>query len=117
MWKDFPVITPRSPEAAEAAHCAGAQGMFWDYHDYLYENAEGDLRTDSLKEYATAIGLDEAAFSTCLNAGQTSDKVRENLQQARGLHLRGTPSFTVNGEILPGPPSFQQLQQLILAAL
>ncbi len=116
VWKDYPVITPQSPEAAEAAQCASAQGKFWEYHDYVYDS-EGGLRIDDLKRYAAAVGLDQTAFSECLDGGQTKGKVQENLQDGRRLRVRGTPSFTVNGELLPGPPSFQQLEQLILAEL
>ena len=36
LWRDFPVITPQSPKAAEAGQCAYDQGKFWDYHDLLY---------------------------------------------------------------------------------
>ena len=112
VWRDFPVITPDSPAAAEAAQCAGAQDQFWAYHDHVYE-AGGSLNTSSLKGYAEEIGLDMAAFDACLDSGQMTAKVRDNEQKARALGLRGTPSFTVNGEVLPGPPTFAFLATLI----
>lgn len=112
VWRDFPVITPDSPAAAEAAQCAGAQDQFWAYHDYVYE-AGGSLNNSSLKGYAEEIGLDMDAFNACLDGGQMTAKVRDNEQKARSLGLRGTPSFTVNGEVLPGPPTFAYLATLI----
>ncbi|RME83236.1 MAG: hypothetical protein D6775_08710 [Caldilineae bacterium] len=119
VWKDFPVITPNSTRAAEAGQCAAAQGRFWPYHDYVYDTLADwrELKPDNLVSYATAVGLDEAAFRACLEGGHTSAKVRENLQSARRLNLRGTPSFVFNGEVLTGPPSYQVLESLILAAL
>ena len=112
VWRDFPVITANSPKAAEAAQCAGAQGQFWAYHDYLYEQG-GDLSAKSLKRYASDVGLDTVAFDVCLDEGQMADKVRDNENQARSLGLRGTPGFTVNGQLLPAPPSYEQLAVLI----
>jgi len=112
VWRDFPVITPDSPKAAEAAQCAGAQDRFWDYHDYIYEEGS-NLRASSLKGYATAIGLDETAFNTCLDQGWMAGKVQANEQAARRLGLRGTPGFTVNGQTLPAPPSYEQLVALV----
>lgn len=112
VWRDFPVITPDSPKAAQAAQCAGAQGQFWDYHDYVYEEG-GSLKTSALKSYATAIGLDENEFNTCLDQGQMANKVQANEQAARRLGLRGTPGFSVNGQPLPAPPSYDQLAALI----
>lgn len=112
VWRDFPVITPDSPAAAEAAQCAGAQDQFWAYHDHVYD-AGGSLNNSSLKGYAEEIGLDTETFNACLDGGQMTAKVRDNEQKARALGLRGTPSFTVNGEVLPGPPTFEYLATLI----
>ncbi len=41
VWKDFPVIAPLSPQAAEAGQCAAAQGKFWEFHDTAYEGYAG----------------------------------------------------------------------------
>jgi protein-disulfide isomerase len=112
VWKDFPVITPQSPKAAEAGQCAAAQGKFWAFHDYVYENFAG-LEVSTLKQYASAAGLDRDAFDQCLDSGQMVRKVRANEQEARRLGLRGTPGFTINGKPLPAPPGFEQLALLI----
>ena len=57
VWRDFPVITARSPKAAEAAQCAYVQDNFWEYHDLLYESAVSPGTSD-LKRYASNPGLD-----------------------------------------------------------
>ena len=36
VWRDYPIITAQSPQAAEAGQCAFDQGKFWQYHDLLY---------------------------------------------------------------------------------
>ena len=36
IYRDWPFLGAESYQAAEAARCAGDQGKFWDYHDYLY---------------------------------------------------------------------------------
>ncbi len=112
VWKDFPVITPLSPRAAEAGHCAAAQGKFWEFHDLVYEQFAG-LELNALQGYAAQIGLDLAAFNQCLEQGQMRQKVLANDQEARRLGLRGTPGFAINGRPLPAPPSFEQLATLI----
>lgn len=116
VWKDFPVITVQSPKAAQAGHCAAAQGQFWAYHDYLYERP-GNLAEDGLKQAAFAVGLERAAFDRCLDDGQMARKVQRNEQEARRLGFRGTPGFTVNGKALAAPPSYDQLATLIQQAL
>lgn len=39
VYKDFPLpMHPLAAKAAEAARCAGAQGKFWEFHDYLFQS-------------------------------------------------------------------------------
>ena len=42
IWKDFPLtdIHPQALTAAEAAHCAGEQGQYWQYHDRLFASQQ-----------------------------------------------------------------------------
>lgn len=114
-WRDFPVITPLSPRAAEAAQCAQDQGRFWDYHDLLY--ATGAIDPASLKRAAATLGLDGTSFDACLDSGQHRATVQHDLDEGRELRLRGTPSFTINGELLTGPPSYETLRTLIERAV
>lgn len=115
-WRDFPVITAQSPKAAEAAQCAHDQNNFWAYHDLLYERAH-KIAVSNLKEYASEVGLDTQAFNTCLDSNQHQATVQYDLDAARDLQLRGTPSFVVDGKVLTGPPSYQMLESLIQTAL
>lgn len=112
VWKDFPVITPQSPQAAEAGQCAAAQGKFWEFHNLVYEQFAG-LEPDALQSYAARVGLDLATFTQCLEQNVMRPKVQANEQEARRLGLRGTPGFAINGQPLPAPPSYDQLAALI----
>ena len=112
VWRDFPVITVDSPMAAEAGFCAHDQGRFWEYHDVLYQNAPA-LKADNLKQYAAELGLDTQIFNQCLDSGQHTTTVENELQEALSFGFRGAPSFLVNGQRLIGPPSFEQLSVII----
>jgi protein-disulfide isomerase len=112
VWRDFPIITAQSPKAAEAGQCALDQGKFWEYHDYLYEQARS-LNVSDLKAYAREIGLDEKQFDRCLDSGQNRAKVESDLQKAYRLGFPGTPGFVVNEQKLPGPPMYATLKGII----
>ncbi|HZD58333.1 MAG TPA: DsbA family protein [Anaerolineales bacterium] len=116
VWRDFPIITAQSPKAAEAAQCAYDQGKFWQYHDLLYDRAPA-LSVDDLKAYAAEIGLDTVQFNQCLDSGQHRETVRHDWDEALALHLRGTPSFLINDQLVAGPPTFEYLQQMINSIL
>jgi len=42
VYRDFAFLGKESLKAAEAARCAGDQGKFWEYHDYLYNHQNGE---------------------------------------------------------------------------
>ena len=60
VFRDFVLNGPDSEFAALASHCAEDQGMFWEYHDALYENWGGErtgwITNDSLLALADGFG-------------------------------------------------------------
>ena len=42
VYRDFAFLGEESFRSAEAARCAGDQGKFWEYHDYLFEHQSGE---------------------------------------------------------------------------
>ena len=112
IWRDFPVITPQSPKAAEAGQCAYDQGKFWEYHDYLYAHA-GDLSVAGLKAAADAIGLKTDTFGQCLDSGKYQALVVRSIQDGMAHQILGTPTFFINGRQVSGVPGFDYLVSII----
>jgi len=112
VWRDYPIITAQSPQAAQAGQCAFDQGKFWQYHDLLYAKAPA-LSVNDLKSYAAQIGLNTTQFNQCLDSGQDKAKVNQSMAEARGYGFIGTPSFIVNGQKVIGPASFNQFKSVI----
>lgn len=97
--------------AARAAHCAGEQDLFWQFHDALF--ASGDRSRESLDQIAAELGLGKERFQTCLGSEQSRTAVVKDIETARSLRIDGTPSFMVNGKLLKGALSFADFQELI----
>lgn len=89
---DFPLesIHRSAFKAAEAAHCAGDQGKYWEMHDRLFTHQR---QLEPWLPHAKAIGLDVAAFETCLNSEKYAASVRQDMQEGRKGGATGTPSF------------------------
>jgi protein-disulfide isomerase len=106
VWHDFTWIGRESQQAAQAARCAGREGKFWEYHDYLYHHQRGENQGQfspaNLKRFAGEVGLDAAAFDACLDKGEDLPAIREDLGVARSKNLLGTPGFVINGQTLYG---------------
>ncbi len=111
VWRDFPVITPLSPKAAEAGWCAQDQGKFWEFHDLVYEKFQIDAA--SLKADAAQLGLDTGRFNQCLDSGQHTTDVNRQWEDAKAHGFLATPSFLINGKPALGPIPFDQLVSLI----
>ena len=107
---------PFAQKAAEAAECAYDQRKFWEYHDALFRNIQA-LDPDSLKAYASALGLDTEAFDTCLDSGAKAQQVLDDIRDGQSYGVSGTPSFFINGQRLVGARPFASFKTLIDAAL
>ena len=114
VWKDFPLtsIHPDAVKASEAAHCAGDQGKYWEYHDILFANQRA-LQVGQLKKYAADLQLNAATFDRCLDSGTHSARVQSGLREATQLGLSSTPSIFINGRLVMGAQPFEAFQSVI----
>ncbi len=122
-YKYFP-LRQVTAVAALAAECASMQDKFWPYHRALFiAQAEAGEKTGpplaeafgaaSLKKMAAEIGLDTAAFDTCLVSDAAVDAVQADLKKANDLVLPGTPSFVINGQVTPAPEDYAGWKKLL----
>jgi len=117
VHKDFPLPSHKGAvPAAEAARCAAAQGVFWEYHDLLYL-AVPDFSREDLVRYAGRLSLDRDTFTVCLEARQFRKHVETDVAEARALGVRATPTFLVNGAVLVGAQPLEAFREAIRAAL
>lgn len=105
--------------AGQAAYCAGDQNAFWAMHDTIFANYSGTGYTPSqLVNFARALDLDTNKFSDCLTDGKYAEAVLADFQKGFDLGITGTPSLTLNDEVIfKGNPTFAELQAVIEAAL
>lgn len=108
--------------AARAARCAADQGKFWEMHDILFARQqewsyERNPPVDRFLEYATAAGLDAAAFGACLSSDQHADVVSANRMLGDNLGVRGTPTVYVNGRVLDLWNSYDALKAMVQSEL
>jgi len=118
VFRQFPLarIHPYAEKAAEASECAAEQGKFWEAVDRLYAG-QNDLSEQALARYGRDIGLDEKRFHECLSSGETASRVRRDVEDARALGVRFTPTFFIGRRMVEGPMQFGEFAQLIDQAL
>lgn len=100
-------IGSESAGSAEAAYCAGDQGKFWEMHDIIFTNQQGEnagaFVDRRLIAFAENLGLDMNTFKSCFNGGNYKDLIAQDAKDGLAAGVKATPSFvmsyTVNGEI------------------
>jgi len=99
VFKDFPLNGPDSVLAAEATYCAEDQGMYWEYHDVLYNNWAGErtewITRSSLTEFAQQLDLDLEKFNNCIDSHIYKDRVLGLEQYGKDIGIDATPTFLI----------------------
>lgn len=117
VFRNFAFIGQESTWAAEAAECAGDQGKFWQYHDYLYshqgEENKGAFSKENLKSFAKDLGLNTNQFNSCLDSDKYASKVQDDYNDGQTLGINSTPTFFINGEKQVGVLSYNDFKNLI----
>ena len=136
----LPFHEPAASKEALAANCARDQGgdeKYFLYHDEIFartaSNAEG-MKTADYAAAATKIGLNVAAFNSCLSTDKFKDEVAKDLADVTALSQKlaekypqtfqgiGTPTFiigktdssgTFTGQVVSGAQPFASFQQVI----
>jgi protein-disulfide isomerase len=105
VFRDYPFLGPESITAAEAARCAGDQGKFWDYENYLFAHQGGENKgafsNPNLESFAKTLGLDATTFNKCLESGKYAQAVADSKTEGDAAGVTGTPKgfILVNGKI------------------
>lgn len=121
VYQDYAFLGEESQLAAEAAKCAGEQGKFWEYHDYLFTHQQGEnegaFTASRLKAHARAVQLRTPAFNTCLDSGKYRSAVEAETASGRSVGVTGTPTIIINGRVLVGALPYSEFKKVIDAAL
>ncbi|HJX46032.1 MAG TPA: thioredoxin domain-containing protein [Patescibacteria group bacterium] len=122
VFRHFPLPTHKnSIPGAKAAEAAGVQGKFWKMHDLLYLKQsdwtdEGNPK-DKFVEYAKSLGLDEERFKTDFDSKEIKDRINSDASEALRLRINSTPTFFLNGKILPQINGYEDFKKIIENAL
>jgi protein-disulfide isomerase len=115
VFRDFPVLSPASDEAAMAALSAAQQGRYQKFHDAMFETP-GKVTHERTVAIVRTAGLDEMKTAKDLNSPALKAEIKKNLDLGRALGLTGTPSYVVGNQILSGAVGIDELKSAVAAA-
>jgi protein-disulfide isomerase len=128
IYRHFPFLDDQSAgnesdQSANASMCAAEQDRFWDYHDILFANWNGEnqgaFNDRRLIAFAETLDLDMNQFEDCFSENRYKTEIDSDFTNGRQLNVTGTPTVFVNEEVVtPGfVPSFEDMQSAIDAEL
>ena len=117
IYRDFAFLGQESFWAANAARCAGDQGKFWQYHDYLYGNQQGEnqgaFSKANLKNFAASLSLDKEKFNACLDSNKYDEAVKKDSKAGADAGVQGTPGVFINDRLYVGALPTATFTQII----
>lgn len=132
VFRHFPIpqLHSKAPKEAEATECAaelGGNDAFWKFVDRIFAITPSNDGLDpaELPKIASAIGLNQKKFETCLASGKYASTVQDDerdAQSAGSYQSRlGTPfSVIISGDQkipVPGAVPASQLKQMLDAVV
>lgn len=115
IYRDFPVLSPASEEAAMAALSAAQQGRYERFHNAMFENP-GKVAHERTVAMVRTAGLDEMRTAKDLESPALKAEIKKNLELGRALGLTGTPSYVVGDTILSGAVGYDALKEAVAKA-
>jgi protein-disulfide isomerase len=116
VWRNLPLAFHQSARPAAAAAMEafeqGGDAMFWRYHALLFDNRQALSRAD-LEQYATRVGMNVADLGRALDDDEHEARLRTDEEVAQRVGARGTPTFFVNGRVIPGAQPFERFDELV----
>jgi protein-disulfide isomerase len=120
-YNDFIIFGEESLNAAVAMRVAEEMdGKFWDFQNILFHNQagvdDGSFSRPRLADMAEMIGLDREEFLQLMDEPRFSEAVAASRADGALRGVSSTPSVFVNGELISGVPTWEDLEAAIEAA-
>jgi protein-disulfide isomerase len=117
VWKNLPLpFHEHARPAAEAAmgvFALAGSDAFWKFYHSAFDGA-GRLEEGNFERWAKDAGVaDIAAWRSGMESHTWAKAVEADLSDAQVLGVDGTPTFFVNGVLVVGQQSFEELKGLI----
>lgn len=110
VFKELPILSKGSEEAARVALAARMQGKYWEVHRALL-SARGQANEASALKLAEELGLDMEQLKADMDSDEVKAEIAQSEDLAKKMGVNGTPHFLVGDRSVPGAPEnlYEQL--------
>ncbi len=115
IFKELPILSKGSEEAARVALAARLQGKYWEVHRALLE-AKGQVNEAVSLKIAEKAGLDLVKLKKDMGGAEVTGEIERVRALAQKMGINGTPHFLIGDKSIPGAPDDLFDQISVLAA-
>lgn len=117
VYRHYPLVRVHAHAqlAAEAVEAAGAQNLFWPFHDALVAVHDA-LSPERITAVADDLGLDLEHFREQLDTHVFADRVQADYRSGVQSGVDATPALFINGARYPGRLRLDPLREAVLSA-
>jgi protein-disulfide isomerase len=111
VYRELPILSQSSRDAALWALAAARQGKHKAFHDALF--AAGPANETNIAAAARQAGLDIAAARAFAASSQANQEIERNLAFMQQIGFNGTPTFIIGDQILEGALGYDALKRAV----
>ena len=114
--KEFPILSEESVTAARFAiatlQVAGPEA-YAKVNAGFYESFRGEITPDTLRAFATDLGIDPAPVLARMDAPEVTQVIEDNHALAQRLQISGTPTFVMGRQMIRGYVPLAAMQSVV----
>jgi protein-disulfide isomerase len=111
VFKELPILSKGSEQAAHVALAAKKQGKYWELHKAMLA-AKGHMDEAAALRVAEKLGLDMDKLKADMASPEVKAEIKRDEDLAKKMGVNGTPHFLIGDRAIPGAPDdlYQQLE-------
>jgi len=114
VYREMPILTPVSREAARVALLAARKGNYMAFHNAAF--VAPHLTHEAVLAAAQGAGIDAASAEAAIASKSEDGEIDSNLTLFQEMQGTGTPTFVIGNQIVVGAVGYDGLKQAIAKA-
>ncbi|MEW6575442.1 MAG: DsbA family protein [Pseudomonadota bacterium] len=111
VYRELPILSPTSRDAARWALAAAKQGKHKAFHDAMF--AAGPANEQTITAAARRAGLDMARAAKDAASEEVNAEIERNLSMMQQIGFSGTPTFIIGDQMLEGALGYDALKAAV----
>jgi protein-disulfide isomerase len=114
VFRELPILSETSNDAALMALAAAKQGKYYAFHKTMF--ATGRPTPSTIEAAANEVGLDMAAARAFIASPEAKQEIQNNIAIAQQMRFTGTPAWVVGNQSEIGAVGYEGLKEMIAKA-